>query len=109
MATCERFCPCHDASAVPPCCSEPQLRTRVDSSVIGKGVVPWNDAIAVTWGQLAAVRSFVVGCGGRTTRGLPLVRAEPVWVLSEAQRSPRCSIAGNGRHQTCVKCESALV
>ena len=31
----------------------PQLRTRVDSWVIGKGVVPWNDAIAVTWGQLA--------------------------------------------------------
>ena len=31
----------------------PQLRTRVDSWVIGKGVVPWNDAIAVRWGQLA--------------------------------------------------------
>ena len=31
----------------------PQLRNRVDSWVIGNGVVPWNDAIAVRWGQLA--------------------------------------------------------
>ncbi len=31
----------------------PQLRTRVDGWVLGKAVVPWNDAIAVTWGRLA--------------------------------------------------------
>ncbi len=26
---------------------------RVDGWVLGKAVVPWNDAIAVTWGRLA--------------------------------------------------------
>ena len=31
----------------------PKLRTSVDTWVIGKGVIPWNDSIAMTWGRLA--------------------------------------------------------
>ena len=32
----------------------PQFRTRVDAWVLEKPVVPWNDSIATTWGQIAA-------------------------------------------------------
>jgi toxin FitB len=31
----------------------PHLRIRVDTWAHGKGVVPWDDSIAVRWGQLA--------------------------------------------------------